>query len=90
MPSILWRDAAQAALAAEALKLTAADLRALNLVDEVIGEPLGGAHRDPAAAMEAVGACVEASLRPLVGMEAAALRMQRREKFLQMGRETMA
>ncbi len=85
--SILWRDAAQAAQAAEALKLTAADLRALQLVDEVISEPLGGAHRDPAGAMEAVGNCVEASLRPLVGMEAAALRMQRKEKYLQMGRE---
>ncbi len=87
--SILWRDAAQAGLAAEALKLTAADLRALQLVDEVISEPLGGAHRDPAGAMEAVGNCVEASLRPLVGMEAAALRVQRREKFLQMGRENL-
>jgi acetyl-CoA carboxylase carboxyl transferase subunit alpha len=85
--SILWRDAAQASLAAEALKLTAADLKALNLVDEVISEPLGGAHRDPAAAMEAVGTCVEASLRPLLGLDPAALRTQRREKFLAMGRE---
>jgi acetyl-CoA carboxylase carboxyl transferase subunit alpha len=85
--SILWRDAAQASLAAEALKLTAADLKALNLVDEVISEPLGGAHRDPAAAMEAVGNCVEASLRPLLGLDPAALRTQRREKFLAMGRE---
>jgi acetyl-CoA carboxylase carboxyl transferase subunit alpha len=85
--SILWRDAAQASLAADALKLTAADLRSLNLVDEVISEPLGGAHRDPAAAMEAVGNCVEASLKPLLGLDPAALRAQRREKFLAMGRE---
>jgi acetyl-CoA carboxylase carboxyl transferase subunit alpha len=85
--SILWRDAAQAAMAAEALKLTAADLKALALVDEVISEPLGGAHRDPAAAMAAVGACVEASLKPLLGLDPAALRLQRREKFLAMGRE---
>jgi acetyl-CoA carboxylase carboxyl transferase subunit alpha len=85
--SILWRDSAQAALAADALKLTAADLKALNLVDEVISEPLGGAHRDPVAAMEAVGNCVEASLRPLLGLDPAALRAQRREKFLAMGRE---
>ncbi len=53
--SILWRDAAQAPLAAEALRLTAEDLRALRLVDTVVAEPLGGAHRDPAAAIAAVG-----------------------------------
>ena len=87
--SILWRDAAQASLAADALKLTAADLKALALVDEVIAEPLGGAHRDAVAAMEAVGACVEASLKPLLGLDPAALRMQRREKFLAMGRENI-
>jgi acetyl-CoA carboxylase carboxyl transferase subunit alpha len=85
--SILWRDAAQAATAADALKLTAADLKALALVDEVITEPLGGAHRDPIAAMEAVGACIEASLRPLLGLDPAALRQQRRDKFLAMGRD---
>jgi acetyl-CoA carboxylase carboxyl transferase subunit alpha len=85
--SILWRDAAQASVAAEALKLTAADLKALALVDEVVTEPLGGAHRDPQAAMEAVGACIEASLEPLIGLDPAALRLQRREKFLAMGRE---
>jgi acetyl-CoA carboxylase carboxyl transferase subunit alpha len=85
--SILWRDAAQAATAADALKLTAADLKALALVDEVITEPLGGAHRDPTAAMEAVGSCIEASLRPLLGLDPAALRQQRRDKFLAMGRD---
>ena len=85
--SILWRDAAQAAQAADALKLTAADLRALSLVDEVILEPLGGAHRDPAAAMEAVSACLQAKLQPLLGLDPAVLRTHRREKFLQMGRE---
>jgi acetyl-CoA carboxylase carboxyl transferase subunit alpha len=85
--SILWRDAAQASMAADALKLTAADLKALALVDEVIAEPMGGAHRDAAAAMELVGGSVEAALRPLLGMEPAALKHQRREKFLAMGRE---
>ncbi len=52
--SILWRDAAQAPVAAEALRLTAEDLRALRLVDTVVAEPLGGAHRDPAMAMATV------------------------------------
>jgi acetyl-CoA carboxylase carboxyl transferase subunit alpha len=85
--TILWRDAAQAAMAADALKLTAADLKALALVDDVITEPLGGAHRDPAGAMEAVGACIDANLAPLVGLDPAALRQQRRDKFLAMGRE---
>lgn len=85
--SILWRDAAQSALAAEALKLTAADLKALHLVDEVVGEPLGGAHRDPDGTIAAVGAAVEAQLKPLLNLEPAALRSQRREKFLAMGRD---
>jgi acetyl-CoA carboxylase carboxyl transferase subunit alpha len=88
--SILWRDAAQAATAADALKLTASDLKALHLVDEVITEPLGGAHRDPVAAMEAVGRALEAHLTPLLGLDPAALRTQRREKFLAMGREGVA
>jgi acetyl-CoA carboxylase carboxyl transferase subunit alpha len=85
--SILWRDAAQAATAAEALKLTAGDLKHLKLIDQIVTEPLGGAHRDPAHAVASVGICISEALRPLVGMEPAALRLQRREKFLAMGRE---
>jgi acetyl-CoA carboxylase carboxyl transferase subunit alpha len=88
--SILWRDAAQAATAAEALKLTATDLKALHLVDEVISEPLGGAHRDAEAAVHAVGNCIETYLQPLLGLDPAALKAQRREKFLAMGREGIA
>ena len=88
--SILWRDAAQASVAADALKLTAADLKALNLVDEVVAEPLGGAHRDPAAALENLRRAIAANLAPLVDLEGAALRAQRREKFLAMGREGIA
>jgi acetyl-CoA carboxylase carboxyl transferase subunit alpha len=88
--SILWRDAAQASLAADALKLTAADLKGLRLVDEVVTEPLGGAHRDPEAAVQTVGNAVEAQLRPLLGLDPEALRAQRREKFLAMGREGVA
>jgi acetyl-CoA carboxylase carboxyl transferase subunit alpha len=88
--SILWRDSAQANVAAEALKLTAADLRNLRLIDEIVAEPLGGAHRDPRQAVASVGAAVAASLEKLTGLEPAALRAQRREKFLAMGREGLA
>ncbi len=85
--SILWRDAAQAPTAAEALKLTAADLKGLKLIDDIVAEPLGGAQREPAVAVAAVGVAIAEALRPLVSMEAAALRAHRREKFLAMGRE---
>jgi acetyl-CoA carboxylase carboxyl transferase subunit alpha len=85
--SILWRDAAEAATAAEALRLTADDLKRLRLIDTVISEPLGGAQRDPAATISAVGDAVAAALAPLVGLDGAVLRARRREKFLEMGRE---
>ena len=88
--SILWRDAAQAAQAADALKLTAADLKGLRLVDEVITEPLGGAHRDREAAVRTVGDAVWANLQPLLGLDPAVLKQQRRDKFLAMGREGVA
>jgi acetyl-CoA carboxylase carboxyl transferase subunit alpha len=87
--SILWRDAASAPLAAEALRLTADDLRRLDLVDAVIPEPLGGAHRDPQAMMATVGAAIDQALRPLLDLEPATLRARRREKFLAMGREAV-
>ncbi|HYC12969.1 MAG TPA: acetyl-CoA carboxylase carboxyltransferase subunit alpha [Stellaceae bacterium] len=83
--SILWRSAEKAQEAADALKLTAQDLLRLGVVDEIVPEPLGGAQRDPAAAIAALGAAIEAALRPLLGLEGAKLRAQRREKFLAMG-----
>ena len=85
--SILWRDSAHAATAAEALRLTAEDLRGLRLIDEIVAEPLGGAHRDPEAAIDSAGAAIAAALAPLVGLDAVTLRGRRREKFLAMGRE---
>jgi acetyl-CoA carboxylase carboxyl transferase subunit alpha len=85
--SILWRDAAQAATAAEALKLTASDLKALRLIDQIVMEPLGGAHREPAGAVAAVGAAIAEALTPLLSLDPAALRAHRRDKFLAMGRE---
>jgi acetyl-CoA carboxylase carboxyl transferase subunit alpha len=85
--SILWRDAAAASAAAEALRLTAEDLKRLALIDGVIAEPLGGAHRDPATTIAAVGQAVEVELGPLIGLEPAMLKARRQEKFLQMGRD---
>jgi acetyl-CoA carboxylase carboxyl transferase subunit alpha len=87
--SILWRDAAQAPLAAESLRLTADDLRRSRLVDEVVAEPLGGAHRDPASAVQAVGDALAEALKLLIGTDSATLKARRREKFLEMGRETL-
>ena len=88
--SILWRDAAQASVAAEALRLTATDLLGLGIVDTVVPEPLGGAHRMPADAIAAVGAAVQDALAPLTALEPAALLARRREKFLAMGRDVPA
>jgi acetyl-CoA carboxylase carboxyl transferase subunit alpha len=85
--SILWRDSAQASVAAEALRLTAEDLRTLHLVDAVVPEPLGGAHRAPEAMMEAVGEAVQQALLPLCELDGPTLLARRREKFLAMGRE---
>jgi acetyl-CoA carboxylase carboxyl transferase subunit alpha len=87
--SILWRDAAEASAAAEALRLTADDLKHLRVVDEVIPEPLGGAHRDPATTMQTVGNAVAIALKALLVMDGATLKARRREKFLEMGRETI-
>ena len=87
--SILWRDSAQAPAAAEALRLTAEDLRALRLVDRVVPEPLGGAHRGPAETVAAVGEAVREALAPLLPLAPAALLSRRRERFLAMGRDVI-
>ena len=87
--AILWKDAAQAPAAAEALKLTAEDLKRLKLIDAIIPEPLGGAHRDAAATMTSVGEAVEAALQPLHNLDGPTLKARRREKFLDMGREAL-
>lgn len=84
--SILWRTADKAADAAEAMKVTAQDLMALGVIDRVVPEPLGGAHRDPAAAITSLGDAIEAALAELEGQAADALRKSRRAKFLKMGR----
>jgi acetyl-CoA carboxylase carboxyl transferase subunit alpha len=88
--SILWRDSAMASTAAEALKMTAEDLRKLALIDSVVTEPLGGAHREAAATVQSVGEQMWHSLSPLLGLDPATLRNRRRDKFLEMGRHAVA
>jgi acetyl-CoA carboxylase carboxyl transferase subunit alpha len=83
--SILWRDGEHAQEAAEALRLTAEDLQRLGVVDRIVPEPLGGAHRTPKEAVEQLGAALDEALRPLVSLDGNTLRLQRREKFLAMG-----
>ena len=84
--SILWRSADQAAQAAEALRMTAQDLDRLGIVDEVIGEPIGGAQRDPATVIERVGDAIENCFRELTGVPPGELISRRRDKFMDMGR----
>jgi len=83
--SILWRDGEHAQEAAEALRLTAQDLHRLGVVDRIVPEPLGGAHRSPKEAVERLGEALDEALRPLLGLDRSTLREQRREKFLAMG-----
>lgn len=82
--SILWRTADKAADAADALKLTAQDLLRLKVIDTIIAEPLGGAHRDPSRALAALGDAIDRSLSALTGKTPDALRRNRRDKYLAM------
>ncbi|WP_010187012.1 acetyl-CoA carboxylase carboxyltransferase subunit alpha [Sphingomonas sp. PAMC 26605] len=84
--SILWRTADKAPDAAEAMKVTAQDLKGLGVIDTIVPEPLGGAQRDPATAIVALGDAIESALLKLDGKTPAELRRSRREKFLAMGR----
>ena len=88
--SILWRDGDHAREAAEALKLTAEDLEKLGVVDTVIEEPLGGAHREPEDTIARVGDEIAAALDRLAGMDADAILDHRRRKFLEMGAVSLA
>ena len=83
--SILWRDAAKASTAAEAMKVTAADLMELDVIDEVVPEPIGGAHRDPEAVARTVGDAIERHLTELEGLNPVELVERRLEKFMSMG-----
>ena len=83
--SILWRTADQAPAAAEAMKITAQDLKGLGVIDRIVLEPVGGAHRDPDVAIDTLGAAIAESLDELAPLDSQALRADRRAKFLKMG-----
>jgi acetyl-CoA carboxylase carboxyl transferase subunit alpha len=88
--SILWRSAANAAEAAAALRLTAQDLLQLGIIDGIIPEPVGGAHRNPKKAIEAAGEAIEKALADLSGLDKKTLVAGRRKKFLEMGKKGLA
>ncbi|HTR82977.1 MAG TPA: acetyl-CoA carboxylase carboxyltransferase subunit alpha [Reyranella sp.] len=85
--SILWRSNANAQDAADAMKVTAQDLKKLDVIDEVIPEPMGGAHRAPDEAIDAVGKVVAEALAELSQFDPDTLRRQRQDKFLAMGKK---
>jgi acetyl-CoA carboxylase carboxyl transferase subunit alpha len=84
--SILWRSSERARDAAEALKLTAQDLLELKVIDEVVPEPVGGAHRHPDQTMASVGDAVARHLDTLAAQDPADRRTARRQKFLDIGK----
>ena len=84
--SILWRSADKVKEATEALRLTAQDLRRLGVIDEIIAEPLGGAHRNRELAIERVGDSILKHLKELMAQSGDELKKRRTEKFLRMGR----
>lgn len=88
--SILFRDAKRARDTAEAMKITAQDLEKFRIVDGVVAEPMGGAHRDPKAAIQRVGDAIEAALSSLSGLSPADLKRQRKERFYAIGRQVPA
>jgi acetyl-CoA carboxylase carboxyl transferase subunit alpha len=85
--SILWRDSSRAQESATSMKITAQDLIRFGIVDGLIPEPLGGAHRDPPAAVAATGRAIGDALRSLHGLSPDELRNARAEKYLAMGRK---
>ena len=83
--SILWRSADHARDAAEAMRITSDWMHRLGVVDAVVSEPLGGAHRDPIAAIDALGDTFAAQLESMAGMDAAALIADRNDKYMRIG-----
>ncbi|UXM94677.1 acetyl-CoA carboxylase carboxyltransferase subunit alpha [Bartonella sp. HY329] len=84
--SILWRDATRAKDAATNMRITAQDLYELKIIDGIIPEPLGGAHRDREAVMDATGNIIAAALKSMADKDGITLREERREKYLAIGR----
>jgi acetyl-CoA carboxylase carboxyl transferase subunit alpha len=85
--SILWRSAAAAADAATALRLTAQDLKEFGVIDRIVPEPVGGAHRDRQEMIALLGNAIEDALDELRGVDGATLKARRRDKFLEMGQK---
>ena len=88
--SILWKDAEKMREAAEALRLTAEDLYSLGVSDQIIQEPLGGAHRNPEQAIESVKAAIDSMLSALISKKPKGLINERRKKFLKLGSKGLA
>ncbi|QEE12961.1 acetyl-CoA carboxylase carboxyltransferase subunit alpha [Bartonella krasnovii] len=84
--SILWRDPARAKDAAMNMRITAQDLLRLKIIDGIISEPLGGAHRDKEIAIDATGEIISEALKAMAGKDGEVLKQERREKYLQIGR----
>jgi acetyl-CoA carboxylase carboxyl transferase subunit alpha len=84
--SILWRDSTKAQDAATNMKITAPDLMAFGIIDGIVPEPIGGAHRNPAAAIAATGEAVAKAFAGFKGLDRETVRRQRRDKFLAIGR----
>jgi acetyl-CoA carboxylase carboxyl transferase subunit alpha len=84
--SILWRDTSKAQEAATGMKITAEDMMRFGVIDRIVIEPAGGAHRDPAAAIAVTGEAIANVLDELAGLDRETVRRQRREKFLAIGR----
>ncbi len=80
--SILWRDASKANEAAKALKLTATDMKTLNIIDEIIQEPLGGAHRDYGKSLDLLGDTIELKLNELLKLDSQELKIIKQNKYL--------
>jgi acetyl-CoA carboxylase carboxyl transferase subunit alpha len=83
--SILWRTAEKAAEAAEAMRVTANDLKQLGVVDRIVPEPVGGAHRDAEAAIASLGEAIGEELDSYTSRAPAEIRAERRQKFLAIG-----
>jgi acetyl-CoA carboxylase carboxyl transferase subunit alpha len=84
--SILWRDAAKANDAANSMKITAQDLLAFGIIDQIVSEPVGGAHRDATGMIARAGDALEAALAEFDGKAPADIRRQRQDKYLAIGR----
>jgi len=83
--SILWRDTNKAQDAAEAMRITAEDMLRLGIIDTIIPEPIGGAHRDKAQAIKNLGDSIEEKLKTLISLDGNEIMKRRREKFMKIG-----